>query len=1605
MGYECKKTDVTMTLYVYNFYLLGWLLLSFLALPVSGDNHDQYASFWRQLDIYDEYQYERGLDRYSGNNDCSKSFYLPLNSSTHVRAFTSDSSPCRISVRVISIRPVNWVRIDILNVETNYNCSYFHVEVSNDDYDNTQIVSFSSKPCTTYITGKALSFYIKMGFVNFDVSVIEEHAPEDDDKACEVKIYDGLLRYQRHVYWDPLFWKLTKNYGFNVICPKGCNCSLGHSYWETKCSHNSLKMLIVCYPHIGGLVFRNQRINVVAPDAFVGYKALRKLDLVKNKLTLLPKSVFQAQLELRYIDLSFNQLSTLPNGIFDKQSKLKYLFIKNNRLTNLPKLIFQAQIDLRYLDISFNLLSSLPKGLFDQQVKLPILLIRQNQLIALESEIFYFLNQLKILDLGLNKLTSISENVFLGLGSLLDLFLDGNKITSLPSSLFHSMTNLQRILLKNNNLTVLPRGLFAPLHHIEQIELQNNSISGVLPSNIFSLTTKLLVVSLNYITHLSPNTFRNMTQLQEIQLTHNHISVLNDGIFSDLVNLFVLDLTHNKLTSLPLGIFNTTKRLVRLHMGHNKMVYLPSGIFSDLDNLTAVELSNNQFTKLPNDIYDNTLHLKFLNLSFNRLSFLASSAFKARMNVQFIELSHNSLVTLPDGTFTNVSLIELYLAFNQISSLPDNIFDTLYSLSYLDISNNLLTELPSFNSSYNLKHLDLSYNRLVKLPPEIFSNLSQLWQLVLNDNNLIHIPSGLFRNNIKLHFLHLENNTIADLPSNTFDTVIDLKMLTLSGNNLTQYPNTSLLINLEMVDVQRNLIVDVTNISLASEKLKILIISKNRLTDLPKDLSHKENIIHFAASYNDLSVLHEDAFTGLKQLKELDLYENNINELPIGIFDSLENVRYLYLEYNNLTFLHNMTFQRMKRMQFLFLNDNRLTMLPPGLFMLNTELTVLDLQNNTLVMIPVGMFDKLVRLTYLYLDLNHLNDLPNGLIDSSLFLRSLVLSFNQISRLSRDMFHTSTKVHTLLLCCNQISSLDMGTFAKLVFLERLTLRDNMLIQIPYLSLSIKLVFLELQDNHLSNSVFDTFGHLEDLRVLKLQNNNITRIPAHAFKGYKNLRVLSFNENKIFYIETGVFESLENLRILNIANNDMTFIPSDCFTTQSNLLLLELQHNKITQVGKEILEGLVSLQFLNLSNNFIQSVDLIESRERSRSVSFDFRENPLNRLELNSFSALYNLTIFVSEYSACCFMNNINCVSIRARPTFLTCQPMLPSIVLKMTMWTVGLAAVLFNTGVLCSRMKTRMGNKVQNSLIVHLALSDMLMGLNLLILTSADVYYSKYFPSFSERWINSSICKIVAVLSTLSSEASVGLVTLISFDRFLAIKYPMGIHRGLGVKRMRIWLFICWIICLFISIGPVVLDIFIPGFFETSEVCVGLPMVKRVISSEMEMVTELTKIDYALKPEIGTGENGSLYTALEENIVLASIQNVHNIFYKLTVVSGSMVASYFSIVIFIGLNLICFIVIANCYLQIFLFARESSRKVKSSAKNKELRMALKMSAVILTDFLCWVPLAVMCLLVQCGAFTLGPGMYAWTVGFILPINSALNPFLYTLASIIADRFD
>ncbi|XP_070570739.1 uncharacterized protein [Ptychodera flava] len=72
----------------------------------------------------------------------------------------------------------------------------------------------------------------------------------------------------------------------------------------------------------------------------------------------------------------------------------------------------------------------------------------------------------------------------------------------------------------------------------------------------------------------------------------------------------------------------------------------------------------------------------------------------------------------------------------------------------------------------------------------------------------------------------------------------------------------------------------------------------------------------------------------------------------------------------------------------------------------------------------------------------------------------------------------------------------------------------------------------------------------------------------------------------------------------------------------------------------------------------------------------------------------------------------------------------------------------------------------------------------------------------------------------------------------------------------------------------------------------------------------------------------------------------------------------------------------------------STRNTKNATK-----IAKRMTLIVLTDFCCWVPITVMGILALTDTVTIPGSVYAWTAVFILPVNSAMNPILYTISVI------
>lgn len=168
-----------------------------------------------------------------------------------------------------------------------------------------------------------------------------------------------------------------------------------------------------------------------------------------------------------------------------------------------------------------------------------------------------------------------------------------------------------------------------------------------------------------------------------------------------------------------------------------------------------------------------------------------------------------------------------------------------------------------------------------------------------------------------------------------------------------------------------------------------------------------------------------------------------------------------------------------------------------------------------------------------------------------------------------------------------------------------------------------------------------------------------------------------------------------------------------------------------------------------------------------------------------------------------------------------------------------------------------------------------------------------------EYWRNSLWCTFAGILSTVSSEASVMFLCLITLDRLLVIKYPFGQVR-FHTKNALICSMIAWVLCFLIALFPLMYkSYFQNSFYSKSGVCIALPLTRD-------------------RPP------GWLY----------------------------------SILIFVGFNFITFLLIAVGQWSIYMDMRKSGRKLVSNqaSRKKDLIVARNLLLVVATDFLCWFPI-------------------------------------------------
>ncbi|XP_053381975.1 G-protein coupled receptor GRL101-like [Mercenaria mercenaria] len=470
-----------------------------------------------------------------------------------------------------------------------------------------------------------------------------------------------------------------------------------------------------------------------------------------------------------------------------------------------------------------------------------------------------------------------------------------------------------------------------------------------------------------------------------------------------------------------------------------------------------------------------------------------------------------------------------------------------------------------------------------------------------------------------------------------------------------------------------------------------------------------------------------------------------------------------------------------------------------------------------------------------------------------------------------------------------------------------------------------------------------------LSILNLSKCDIKDLSRNAFNRLRNLQLLDVSYNIITTLPDRVFSSLTKLRVLHIhGNHFLSTVHPYAFRNLFLIRDLNLANLLLTKLSAYTFAGL-KLKSIDLSHNKLEDIEAFSFSNLS--VNFiNFEGNTITNLNKKTFTGVADLKVLKTpSFKFCCirpnYLDENNCFP--TQDEFSSCEDLMRHSALQFLLWLIGVLSLIGNCLSLIYRLKVDRKRLTlgYGIFVTNLAAADFLMGVYLLMIAIADAAFRKRYIYVDDYWRGSFLCNLAGVLSTISSESSVFFLCLITLDRLLVIKYPFG-TKFFTTKNSVICVIIAWVFSSFIAILPVVYEGYFQNkFYSRSGVCIALPLTRE-------------------RPP------GWVY----------------------------------SILIFVVLNFITFLLVAVGQWSIFYEIQKSSGMAKTAqtSRKRDLKVARNLLLVVATDFMCWFPIGVMGALALSG-YAISGDVYAWAAVFILPVNSALNPILYTLTAIIGGQ--
>ncbi|XP_059178346.1 G-protein coupled receptor GRL101-like [Physella acuta] len=460
----------------------------------------------------------------------------------------------------------------------------------------------------------------------------------------------------------------------------------------------------------------------------------------------------------------------------------------------------------------------------------------------------------------------------------------------------------------------------------------------------------------------------------------------------------------------------------------------------------------------------------------------------------------------------------------------------------------------------------------------------------------------------------------------------------------------------------------------------------------------------------------------------------------------------------------------------------------------------------------------------------------------------------------------------------------------------------------------------------------------------LDDKKMTEILLAMSDSLQKIYHIDLSYNKIsfanFYDFLGFFESL---KILNLSHTSVSRLVIHSLVT-SLLQTIDLSCTPLESF-KFLNPRSSPILYLNVSSTIVKTLDWFDAAYLPTSVGTLDMRNTNIVFDLKTSEHLQNIkidnNIYGDSYKLCCEKfkgSEIPSYACNAPSDAISsCENLLNDDVKRSLIWLVALIGCSGNAVVIGYRFfyEKQLLKQGYRMFVTNLGLSDFIMSVYLIIIAGADVYYRDDYVLYDIEWRDSSLCKAAGFLATLSTETSSLFVLLITFDRYVIFKNTLNtVH--FTPKILIIVVALIWATGIAISTIPILFPDW--QVYSSNTMCLALPV-------------------------------------------------------NLTHPLGWI----FSLLIYIVFNCIMMLMISLGQILIFKqIAMPSNSLINTSShRRREITVAKNLSLIAVSNVLCWMPVCVIGLLSAAG-YIFSPGVYGWLAVAIMPLNSAVNPILYTL---------